>query len=184
MATNSIALPTYADRVAEPYASAATRWFAAYTFANHEKKVGYELQRRELQNFLPLYKSVRRWSDRRQIVTAPLFPGYVFVRIAAEDRLRVLRIPGVARLVGFGGLPTAIPDEQIEPLRRGWNDELLCEPYRYLRVGQRVRVIGGPLAGAEGILLRKKGGLRVVISIEAILRSFAVEVEAGDLESI
>jgi transcription antitermination factor NusG len=184
MSTNSINVVACTEHTAEPNASRCVRWFAAYTFANHEKKVACELQRRELQSFLPLYKSSRRWSDRRQVVTAPLFPGYVFVRLALEDRLRVLRVPGVARLVGFGGLPTPLPDEQIEPLRCGWSDGLKCEPHPYLNIGQRVRVVGGPLAGAEGILLRKKGSLRVVISVEAILRSIAVEVEAGDVESI
>jgi transcription antitermination factor NusG len=184
MSANAISLHGSGQSVSETNALGVLRWFAAYTFANHEKKVASEMQRWELQSFLPLYKSVRRWSDRRQVVSTPLFPGYVFVRMALENRLRVLRVPGVAWLVGFGGLPTPLPDEQIELLRRGWSDDVKCEPHAYLKVGQRVRVIGGPLAGAEGLLVRKKSALRVVISVEAIQRSIAVEVEIAEVESI
>ena len=94
-------------------------WYAAYTCANHENRVASELQLRSVEHFLPLYRSVRRWRDRRVRLELPLFPGYVFVRLALCDRLRVLQVPSVVRLVGFGGLPTAVPDDQVEnpPLR-------------------------------------------------------------------
>src|SRR6266700_4843387 len=82
------------------------RWYAAYTCANHEKCVAAELRARNLEHFLPLYTSVRRWRDRRVQLELPLFPGYVFVRLALLDRLRVVQIPSVVRMVGFGGLPT------------------------------------------------------------------------------
>src|SRR5271165_4662106 len=88
-------------------------WFAAYTSANHEKRAAAEISRRGVESFLPLYRAVRRWSDRRVQLEMPLFPGYVFVHLALRERLRVLMVPGVARLVGFGGLPAALPEEQI-----------------------------------------------------------------------
>ncbi len=98
---------------------AEPRWYAAYTCAQHEKRVAEQLVERTVEHFLPLYASVRRWKDRRVALELPLFPGYVFVRLALRDRLRVLQVPSVVRLVGFGGLPTALPDEQVEILRAG-----------------------------------------------------------------
>src|SRR5712692_7022658 len=107
-------------------------WYAAYTCANHEKRVAKQLEERAVEHFLPLYRSVRRWSDRRVEIDLPLFPGYVFVRLALRDRLRVLQIPSVVRLVGFNGLPTALPDKEIEALRTGVAANLRAEPHPYL----------------------------------------------------
>src|SRR5439155_16724570 len=92
------------------------RWYAAYSWANHEKRVAEQLGQRSVEHFLPLYECVRQWKDRRTRLQLPLFPGYVFVRLALRDRLRVLQIPSVVRLVGFSGLPSALPDEQMEAL--------------------------------------------------------------------
>ncbi len=156
-------------------------WYAAYTCANHEKRVAEELTVREMQHFLPLYRSARRWRDRRVELELPLFPGYVFVRLALRDRLRVLQIPSVVRLVGFGGLPTVLPDTEMEILRSGLSQCLRAEPHPFLNVGRRVRITGGPFAGLEGILKRKKSGLRVVVSLELIQRSVAVDVDAADV---
>src|SRR5229473_6075625 len=94
-------------------------WCAAYTLANHEKRVTEQLTERSVEHFLPLYESVRSWKDRKVRLQLPLFPGYVFVRVALQDRLQVQRIPGVAWLVGFSGRPSALPDEEIERLRVG-----------------------------------------------------------------
>src|SRR5271165_6388224 len=85
------------------------RWYAAYTSANHEKRVATQLKERAVEHFLPLYESVRRWKDRRMKLQMPLFPGYVFVRLALRDRLQVLQVPGVAKLVGFNGAPAELP---------------------------------------------------------------------------
>src|SRR5712671_5761651 len=103
---------TYTGAFALPAVWAEQHWYAAYTCAQHEKRVAAELRMREVEHFLPLYSSVRRWKDRRVQLELPLFPGYVFVRLALLDRLCVLQVPGVARLVGFGCLPQALPDEQ------------------------------------------------------------------------
>lgn len=158
------------------------RWYAAYTSANHEKRVAEQLTVREVEHFLPTYSSVRRWKDRRVKLAMPLFPGYVFVRLALRDRLPVLQIPGLARLVGFNGTPTELPDEEIEGLRRGLTAGVRAEPHPFLTVGRRVSVVRGPLAGLQGILVRRKKQARFVVSVELIMRSVAVEIDEADLE--
>jgi transcription antitermination factor NusG len=111
----------------------------------------------------------------------PLFPGYIFVRLALCDRLRVLQIPSVVRLVGFGGLPTALPDTEMEIMQSGFSQILGAEPHPYLTVGRRVHITGGPFAGLEGVLRRQKSTLRVIVSLELIQRSVAVDVDASDV---
>ena len=158
------------------------RWFAAYTCANHEKRVVEHFEARAVEHFLPLYASVRRWKDRRVQLELPLFPGYVFVRIAVGARLRVLEVPGVVRLVGFNGQPYPLSDGEIESLRIMNGSRI--EPHPYLSVGARVRIKSGPLAGVEGNLVRKKNTLRVVLSLDLIARSAAVEVDSADVERV
>lgn len=156
-------------------------WFAAYTCAHHEKQVARQLTDRRIECFLPFYRAIHRWKDRRKELDIPLFPGYVFVQLPAEDRLRVLQVPGVVRFVSFGGRPAPLEDAEIESLRNGIVNGVRAEPHPYLKIGRRVRVKHGPLAGTEGILVRKKDKLRVVISVDLIMRSVAVEIEAADL---
>jgi transcription antitermination factor NusG len=157
------------------------RWYAAYTCANHEKHVAAELGARDVEHFVPLYSSVRRWKDRRVNLDLPLFPGYVFVRLALSDRLRVVQIPSIVRLVGFGGLPTALPDREMEIMRSGLSERLCAEPHPFLIVGRRVRITGGPFAGLEGVLKKKRNSLRVVVSLSLIQRSVAVDVDVADV---
>lgn len=156
-------------------------WYAVYTCAQHEKRVAEQLAKRNVEHFLPLYVAVHRWKDRRVRLELPLFPGYVFVRLALQNRLRVLEIPRVVRFVCFGGLPTALSNEDVEILRSGLTEQLNAEPHPFLSVGRRVRIVGGPLVGLEGILRRKKNNFRLVISVELIQRSFAIDVEATDV---
>jgi transcription antitermination factor NusG len=164
--------------------SSDANWYVAYTSANHEKRVGDQLQHRHVEHFLPLYESLRKWKDRRVKLQMPLFPGYVFVRFAWCDRLTVLQVPGVARLVGFDGQPAILADEEIAGLRKSIAAELRLEPHPYLRVGRRVRIRRGALQGVEGIVIRKKNSVRVVLSIDVIMRSVSVEVDADDLEAV
>jgi len=178
--------PTIRDAVVQDDAIPAVnclqkRWYAAHTRANHEKRVAEQLGRRAVEHFLPLYESVRKWADRRKRLEIPLFPGYIFVRLPLQERLRVLEIPSVARLVGFYHLPTALPDEEVQAMRNGLTGQLRAVPHPYLKVGRRVRIIHGPLENCEGILLRNKGGFRVVLSVDLIMRSVAVEVGAEDI---
>jgi transcription antitermination factor NusG len=187
MASSSTTIAALADDVGASALSASlleVQWYAAYTCAQHEKRVAAELRAREFECFLPLYSSVRRWKDRRVTVALPFFPGYVFVRLSLRNRLRVVQIPSVVRLVGFNGLPTALPDEEMEILRKGLWQSLHVEPHPFLTLGRRVRITGGPFAGLEGVLKRKKNNLRVVVSLELIQRSVAVDVDAVDIEPL
>ena len=159
-----------------------SRWFAAYTSPRHEKQVSRQMARRGIQNFLPLYKSIRRWKDRRKELELPIFPGYLFVRMALRERVTVLQVPGVVQLVSFQGRPTPLPDSEIEMLQRQLEQNGRLQPHPFLTVGRRVRVTNGPMTGMEGILARKKDTLRVVLSIELIQRAVAVEVDLADIE--
>jgi transcription antitermination factor NusG len=160
------------------------RWVAVYTVARHEKVVARQLEERRIETFLPLYRSLHRWKDRKKEVELALFPSYVFVRILTSDKLAVLQVPGVVNLVSFNGEVAALPDQEIVALRRGLENHLCAEPCPYLKVGKSVRVVHGPMAGAEGILCRKKDRYRFVISVDVLMRSVAVEVDASDLELV
>jgi transcription antitermination factor NusG len=161
-----------------------SNWYAAYTCAQHEKSVARQLQLRSIESFLPLYERVSHWKDRRVKLQLPLFAGYVFVRMALAEKLRVLEIPGVVRLVGFNGHPASLDDQEIEVMRGGLSGGLLAEPHPFLTVGRTVCIRSGPLTGLKGILLRRKGCYRFVISLELIQRSVAVEVDEGDVEPV
>lgn len=163
-------------------AAAQSHWFALYTSANHEKRVAAQLDVRRIQHFLPLYRSRRNWKDRRVFLDLPLFPGYVFARFAWPERVRVLQARGVVRVVGANGQPCPLAERDIEALRAAVAGTLRFEPHPYLTAGNRVRVLHGPLAGMTGILVRTKNSCRVVLSVDLIARSVAVEVDAADIE--
>jgi transcription antitermination factor NusG len=184
MVASTLCISNLQEQLVLPENYVQLRWYAAYTCANHEKRVAEQLDQRSIELFLPRYETVRCWKDRRVRLQLPLFPGYVFVRIALRDRLPVLQIPGVVRLVGFNGLPTAIPEGEVEALREALARQLRAEPHPYLTVGRRVRISSGPLAGLEGILERKRKRFRIVLSIPLIMRSIAVEVDSADVEPI
>jgi transcription antitermination factor NusG len=156
-------------------------WYAAATASRHEKTVAEQMQRRGVEYFLPLYDTVHRWKNGRHHLQLPLFPGYIFVRIALRERLRVLEIPGCARLVGFGGLPFPVEDAEIEAMRSALSSALKVEPYPYLTAGARIEVCRGPLQGMTGFLLRRHGSCRVVLSVDLIMSSMVVEVDAADV---
>jgi len=184
MAATMVSGANLAEAAALPAEYLEERWYAAQTCANHEKRVLEQLSQRTVEAYLPLYASVRRWKDRRICLELPLFPGYVFVRLALRARVQVLQTPSVVRLVGFGGHPTALPDQEIDGLRRGLTRDTRVEPHPYLKVGHRVRVRTGPLQGLEGILVRKKNVSRFVISLDLIMRSVAAEIDTDELEPL
>jgi transcription antitermination factor NusG len=158
-------------------------WFAIHTASNHEKSVAQRLRAKDVETFLPLYSVTKRWKNRTKVkVELPLFAGYVFARIGPSEKLRVIEVPMVYSIVGTRGNPTALPDTEIESLRAG----LVCReahPFPHAKVGNRVRLRSGPLAGLEGIVVRLYGGLSVVLTIEMIQKSVAVHVEADELEA-
>lgn len=160
----------------------AAHWYALYTAPRHEKQIADQINRQGIACFLPLYRSIRRWKDRRKELALVLFPGYVFVRMALQNRVRVLQLPGAVHLVTFNGRPAALPEEEIENLRSRLANSGNIEPHPYLTAGRHVRVRSGPLQGLEGIIVRTKDRCRIVLSIHLIMRSVAVEVDDGDLE--
>jgi transcription antitermination factor NusG len=159
-------------------------WYAAYTYSNHEKCVATQLGLRSIKYFLPLYDAVHRWKDRRVKLQLPVFPGYVFVRLNLTERLNVVQIPGVARLVSFNGRPCALPDSEIEAIQICLLEKINCEPHAYLEAGRRVRIKAGPLEGFEGIVIGRKNRLRFIISLGLIHRSACVTVEAGNIQAL
>src|SRR5208282_123614 len=157
-------------------------WYAACTCAHHEKSVAEQLSARSVEHFLPLYESVRRWKDRRVRLQLPLFPGYVFVRLALRDRLQVLEIPSVARFVSFSGTPAVLPEAEIEALKAGLEHGVQAVPHPYLKAGGRVRITAGPLEGLEGVVIREKNSLRFVISLDLIQRSIRLDIDSSSVE--
>ena len=160
------------------------RWYAVYTASRHEKRVAAQLKDSSIETYLPLYQAIHHWKNRTRVaVDLPLFPCYVFVRMPLSRKAAVLSTGGVFALVGSSREPWPLPDFEIETLRAGL-DRRHAEPHPYLVVGNRARIRTGPLAGLEGILLRKTNGFRVILTINQIGRSISVEVDALDLEMI
>ena len=172
------------DRVFCAGAEMSPRWFAVYTTPRHEKQVSESLTQRRIETFLPLYRTARHWQKSRPVVLElPLFPTYVFVRITRQARGAVLSMPGVLSIVGSPREPWPLPDFEIEALRSGLLERKI-EPHPYLTVGERVRIKGGVMTGVEGVLVRKKNNFRVVLSLDNIMQSVAVEVDADDIEPV
>jgi transcription antitermination factor NusG len=160
----------------------SANWFAAYTNSHREKRVAARFAERQIESFLPLYATRHRWKNRCEMnLELPLFPNYVLVRIDPRERRRVLEVPGVLSLVGSGRILSPLPDLEIEALRSGVGRRKM-EPHPYLVVGERVRIKAGPMAGVEGVLVRRKSNFRVVLALDVIMQSVAVEVDAEDLE--
>jgi len=153
------------------------RWFAVRVRSNHEKVAAAHLRERGFEEFSPSCKVERRWSDRKKEMDQFLFPGYVFCRLDPGQRLPVLTAPGVVDLVGFGKVPSPVPDHEIEAIRRMVQSGLLVMPWPYLELGNRVLIERGPLAGVEGILDEMKGKCRLVVSVQLLQRSVSAEVD-------
>ncbi|MFZ0312373.1 MAG: UpxY family transcription antiterminator [Candidatus Korobacteraceae bacterium] len=161
-----------------------TKWFAAYTTPRHEKVVARHLQSRHIEAFLPLYSSVRRWKNGcRVAVEQPLFPSYLFVHIPRREAVKVLQIPGVVSLVSAGREPAALPSAEIESLRSSLPLRHF-EPHPYLVVGEKVRITAGSLEGMVGVLIRRKNDCRVVLTLELIMQSVAVEIGIDEIEPV
>ena len=156
-------------------------WWAIYTRHQHEKSVEEMLYAKGFEVFLPLYESVRKWKDRRKVLSLPLFPCYVFVKGGLDRRLPVLTTPGVHMILHRGDHVATIPDEEIEAIRRTVDGPFRVEPHPFLKCGERVRVVRGSLEGIEGVLTRKRNLFRLVLSVEMLAQSVAVEIDASDV---
>ena len=159
-------------------------WYALHIRSRHEKRVAKRLESQSLETFLPLHRSRHTWKNGVHVdVDLPLFPCYLFARASIHDRIRLLQHPGVLGFAASTTRPTVIADEEIAVLRAA-TESLKAEPHPYLNNGDAVRIVAGPLAGMAGILTRRKREYRVVLSIEAIMRSIVVEVSEFDIEPL
>jgi transcription antitermination factor NusG len=158
------------------------QWFAVFTRSHHEKRVAQYYAEREIEHLLPISRMVRQWSHYRKVtVEMPLFPNYIFARISRRERTAALKVPGALSLVSQNSIPAALPDDEIESLREGLKMRN-ASPHPYLVAGARVRINKGALAGREGVVLRHKNSFRVVLTLSVVMRSFAVEVDAADVD--
>jgi transcription antitermination factor NusG len=171
------------DSVEDPHL--ASNWFAVFTSPRHEKRVQQHFSQRDVENYLPIYRSPRKWRNGLSVVLdLPIFPGYIFVRIMRTERVRVLEVPGVLAFVGgAANKMTPLPEVEVEALRSGLHLRQ-AEPHALLTVGERVRIRSGALSGLEGIVVLKKNRLRVVLTMDLIMQSIAVEVDGADLEPV
>jgi transcription antitermination factor NusG len=159
-------------------------WWALYTRHQHEKTVAQMLSAKGFEVFLPLYESMRRWKDRNRMLTLPLFPCYVFVRGGLARRLQIVTTPGVHMILFRGERVAIIPDVEIDAIRKAVEGLFRIEPHPVLKCGQVVRVTRGSLEGVEGVLVRKKNLLRLVLSVNMMAQSVAVEIDATDVEPV
>lgn len=159
-------------------------WHALFTRHQHEKSVALALSHKGYEVYLPLYRSARQWQDRVKQLWLPLFPGYVFLCEGMDRQLQILSTPGVIHIVAWGGQPAIVPESQLDAVRRILQSRLNVEAHPYLQSGDRVRVKTGPLMGLEGILIRPKGVARLLISMEMLGRSAAVEIDVRNVERI
>ena len=162
----------------------ASCWWALYTRHQHEKTVAEMLAAKDFEVFLPLYDSMRRWKDRKKLITLPLFPCYVFVRGGLHRRLDVVTTPGVHMILFHGESVALIPESEIQAIRKAVEGDFRVEPHPFLKCGERVRVTRGSLEGVEGILVRKKNLYRLVLSVDMMAQSVAVEIDASDVEPV
>jgi transcription antitermination factor NusG len=163
---------------------ASPHWYALFTRHQHEKIVALGLSNKNHDVYLPLYRAARRWQDRDKQILLPLFPCYLFLREGMDRQLQILTTPGILHIVGWGGRPAIIPQAQLDAIRQMLRSGLAVESHPYLQSGDRVRVKTGPLRGLEGVLSRKKGVARLVISMEMLGRAAAVEIDVSNVERI
>ncbi len=163
-------------------AECPVRWFAVTVKPQHERAVAEQLLSKSLEAYVPLCRDRRRWSDRSKTIEVPVFPRYVFCRFHANDRVRVLKTPGVVSIVSFDGRPCPVSDEEIHSVKTMVNSGMPISVWPCVHAGQRVRIREGSMSGLEGILVREKSGYRIVVNMEILNRAVSVEVERGLVE--
>lgn|SRR5215467_991778 len=158
------------------------QWYAVHTRHQHEHVVTAALERKGFETFCPFFKTVHAWKDRKKQIWEALFPGYLFVEGIVERRLHIIMTPGVCAIVCVGGVPAVIPSQEIESIRLAVSSPYRVEACAYLRQGDRIRIGYGPLAGAEGTLVRKGKSTRLIVSVEMLGRAAAVEIDSSDVD--
>ena len=163
-----------------------TQWYALYTRSRFEKKLLSELASRQVEVFLPMREVLSQWKDRKKKVWVPLFPGYIFVNHedTPENRYRILNIPGAVQFVSVCGRSNPVPEEQIMAIRRFLESGLSFDPYPYIKIGNQVEVIAGPLKGIRGVLVEKRGKFRFVLQVDMIRQAISMEIDAMDIRPV
>ena len=159
-------------------------WYALYTRHHHEKAVAKILTAKGFTVFLPLYSALRQWKDRTKVVMLPLFSCYVFIQGGLERQFDIVTTAGVHGFVCCAGLPARIQPSEMEGIHQAVERSLKIEPHPFIRCGDRARVKAGPLEGLEGILVRKKNFTRLILTVELLGKSAAVEVDVSLVERI
>jgi transcription antitermination factor NusG len=159
-------------------------WFALQVRTRHEQWVASHLEGNGFELFLPLYKCRKRWSDRIKESELPLFPGYLFCRLDPQDRLPILKTPGVIQIVGYNRHPVPVDELEISSLQKLVSSGIPNQPWPYLQAGELVRIEAGPLRGLEGRVVDFKGNHRLVLSITLLQRSVAVEMDSAFVQSL
>jgi transcription antitermination factor NusG len=156
-------------------------WFAIQVAPRSEQKVAQHLDYKGYETLLPTYRSKRKWKDRTKLLELPLFPSYVFCRALPESTGMVLSTPGTLRVVGIGGRPSVIPDNEIEAIQRISSSGVPAAPHPCMCAGQKVRIAYGPLTGVVGVLSQIRNDFRLIVTVELIMSSIAVEISASDV---
>ncbi len=158
-------------------------WYALYTRSRHEKIVHEELQKKQLETFLPLRKITRQWSDRKKIIEEPLFKGYLFVRLPLSEKIKVLSTVGVVQFVcSRGAEPVSVPEKELITIRNFIESDIQVDPFPYLKEGEKVYIRSGPFRGAEGFIVRKARHCRLVISLDILMQSVSIEIDEACVE--
>jgi transcription antitermination factor NusG len=152
-------------------------WYAVRVRPRFERAVSTALSGKGYDEYLPLYNSRRKWSDRAKDLDLPLFPGYLFCRFDVQVRLPILTTPGVISIVGTGRVPVAISDPEIDAIQTMVRSGLHLQPWPQLAVGSRVVIEQGPLKGLEGVAMDVKKKYRLFVSVPLLQRSVSVEID-------
>src|SRR5262245_32458602 len=156
-------------------------WYAIWTRSRHEQVVREQLENKQITAFLPTITKWSRWKDRKKKIDWPLFPGYCFARFDPNDRLPILKCTGVVNIVSFEGEPAAIPELELDSIRRLVETDLAFDPVPFIKDGSMVEVVHGPLKGVVGRLVQKKEKARLVLSVDLIGQAVSVEIDAADV---
>jgi transcription termination/antitermination protein NusG len=176
--------PTPRERRPNSLVVESVQWFALHVKRRYEQAVAASLQGKNIESLVPVWKERRRWSDRLKTVQSPIFPGYVFCRLKPRGRLAAVRTPGVIRLVGFGGQACPLEAAEVESLLALSAKQVTAQPCGYLPIGQRVRLVDGPLTGLTGVLARSDNANRLIVSIDILQRSIAVDVGDARVQTV
>lgn len=156
-------------------------WFALIVRPKHERTAARSLRNQGFEEYVPLYRTRRRWSDRMKELESVLFPGYVFCRFDYQHRLQVLNSPGVCSIAGTGKRPEPVDESELSAVRALVSSGRAIQPWPRVHMGERVTIDDGPLAGLRGVVVRDRDAWRVVITVQALERAVAVEVDRAIL---